>query len=343
MNYRRLITCITLLLALVALSATLAAGKPSQKPKPKKLYTIGTSQLPGEWCDFGKTYTLGKQVPLNITVKSVEYSVGRIKAAGRYIWPTWDKKFLVIRFALHNPMPKERDVRTASIQWTAVDSEGKDRNQSFVGIDGSGDRLDQRIKPAQKLQCFAIIEVAAKGEVPKLMAAAFMDSAAPVARFDLHNKVKPIPAPYADPSDASGATPLDEVSGTMENTYMISGYDVKVDKVEFTEGDVAGHKPGKKFDYALVTVEYTSHLNRSGGLTSFAEMKDADQAPCPRSPGTLGETSDRMVQLEIKPEETIKCRLLFTVAKGVGLKSLSLKGEVGGRPVVIDLSAYKAP
>jgi len=72
-------------LLLGAGAVSFAATKP--KPKPK-LGTIGTAQLPGEWCKFGQAYTLGQARgsdanAMNVTLKSAEYTIGHVKVGDR--------------------------------------------------------------------------------------------------------------------------------------------------------------------------------------------------------------------------------------------------------------------
>ena len=59
--------------------------------------SIGTTQLPGEWCDSGKTYTLGKDNAVNLTLKSAEYTIGRVKVGSRV--------FSVFRHLAQSPPP----------------------------------------------------------------------------------------------------------------------------------------------------------------------------------------------------------------------------------------------
>ena len=54
-----------------------AAAKKKPAPPAKKggPVVLGTTQLPGDFGQFGTTYTIGKSYPLNFTLKSAEYSV----------------------------------------------------------------------------------------------------------------------------------------------------------------------------------------------------------------------------------------------------------------------------
>jgi hypothetical protein len=155
--------------------------------------------------------------------------------------------------------------------------------------------------------------------------------------------VQPLVAPYADPSDPSGATLVEQVQGgAVGNTYMTGPYDVKVDAVNFTT-DKIGDKPAPSDqEYCLLTMEYTNFGDPANVLHPQAKLKDTDSVSYDRAFDTLAATSYREIELKPGTGETVKFRLAFAVPKGVALQSLTLQ-EGGGRPVVIDLSTYKAP
>lgn len=350
MNRQHLILPLAaLVLATAVTTASLAAKTPIAKPKPKvksndtKLGTIGTSQLPGEWCDFGKTYTLGKNFPLNLTLKSAEYTLRSSRTDLTYVLPRRGEKLLVLHFTLQNPNPREGHVGRVSIDWTAVSAKSQDTVQGFVGIDGTGDRLEQGLKPGQKVECFAIIPVDCQGEVPKLMAAAHGDRAAPVARYDLRAKVKPLAAGYADPNDKTGATLLQEIPAVLGQSYPSGFWDVKVDSIEFRAEPFATEKLKKNEVYVVATLEYTNGTARPGSVAgNRIVLVDADGVRYNARNGTLSASSDRRIQVQTNGGETAKFRLAYLVPRGIGLKSLTISDDAAWS-LAFDLSAYKTP
>jgi len=349
-----LASALVFVFGMVSLSLAAAKPKPKPKPKPAKLGAIGTSQLPGAWCDFGKAYTLGRVKgsdanAMNLTLKSAEYTIGHVKVGERMFRPQEGEKLLVIHYSLHNPLPKEQHVNYATIGWTAVDSKSENKNQEYlgVGVEGTGVSLDQAMKPAQKVQVYAIIRVNCTGEVPKLMAARY-EVPAPVARYDLHGKVKPLPTPYADPSDKSGATVVKEIPGVVGVSYITGDFDTKVEKVDFATPPLGDEGYDANNDYVVITFECTywgegsGVMGGSGSPTSGMALKDADGVSYGIQYGPMPVSSTRKFDPMAKQGESIRFRLAFSVPKGVALKSLTLK-EFSGYPVVIDLSAYKTP
>lgn len=351
MNRRYASLSLVVLVVLLGTAAgSLAANKPKPKAKPK-LGSIGTAQLPGEWCDFGKAYTLGKADAMNVTLKSAEYTAGHVKLGGRFLWPNEGEKLLIIHYTLHNPLPREQHVDNATIAWTAVDAKSQNNNQEYPGVgvdDQAHNQLDQALKPAQKIEAFAIIRVAGEGTVPKLMAASGANAGAPVARYDLHGKVKPLPAPYADPSDQTGATVAKVIPGVFGTFYTTGNFDTKVEKVDFATPPFADEGFDANNDYVVVTFECEYFGEGAGGMggsvapTSGMALKDADGASYTIQYGPMPVSSNRSFEPSVKQGESIRFRLAFSVPKGVALKSLTLK-EYSGYPVVMDLSAYKTP
>ena len=336
-------------------TVSLAAKKPpAGKPKPKsnnvKLGSIGTSQLPGQWCDFGKTYTLGKANAINLTLTSAEYTIHAVSVGDRFFWPQERQKLLVLHYTLHNPLPAERRVDHTTIDWTAVDANDQNKNQEYlsVGVQSTGKQLNQVMKPAQKIQVYAIIRVISQGEIPKLMAANHEDTKAPIARYDLRGKVKPLEPPYADPNDKTGATMVKEVPGVIGTFYTTGIFDSKVDAVDFANPplDDEGYESGNV--YVIVTLEFkliaegSSGLTGSGAPTSDMVLKDVDGISYQYKYGPMPVSSTRHFSPIINQGDSLKFRVAFSVPKGVGLKSLTLK-EFYGYPVVIDFSAYKTP
>ena len=83
----------------------------------------GTQQLAGGVGVFGEAVTLGKDSPLNFTLRSLEYAAGRI-AIGREVWQSNAKqKLLIMRLTAQNPQ-KNKDITldNSSFIFTTVDS-----------------------------------------------------------------------------------------------------------------------------------------------------------------------------------------------------------------------------
>ena len=107
------------------------------------------------------------------------------------------------------------------------------------------------LKPAQKVDLYTYIVVAAGGEIPKLIV---KRGDGPVLRYDLRGKVKALPAPFADPSDSTGSTALKEVPAQMAAYAPTGVFDVKVESATYTDATYADHEPEEGTRHLLVTV-----------------------------------------------------------------------------------------
>ncbi len=238
-------TTAALVLGLATLAAVMggvAAGAAKKKPPaPQKRVVQGTSQLKGDQGELGLTYTLGKESPINFTLKSCEYLAERKRIGADYYVPTAEEKLLVVHFTLQNPQPSERGVGWSVCSFTAVDA--TDTNREYpqnIGVESTQEALSLDLKPAQKLDAYTIITVPARGEVPKLIVKA-QDQL--VIRYDLRKKVKGLAAPFGDPADKSGATALADVPAVVGTYCPVGMWDARLDSTSYTTGAIKEEAP----------------------------------------------------------------------------------------------------
>jgi hypothetical protein len=236
----------TALIAFGLLSSNCIAAK-------TKIGAIGTTQWAGGDGVFKRPYSLGeKGNKMNITLKSAEYTVGLVAIGDHVFIPKEKEKLLVIHYTVHNPEKKEQSAFWATFHFTAVDSEDANHEYSqYVGQETNKKALNMRLKPAQKVEAYAVIKVGANGEVPKLIV---KRGNGPVLRYDLRGKVKPLPAEYADPSDPTGATALQTITGTIGTYYHAGEYDFRINSIEVKTEAVGENKPAKNKAFAVANV-----------------------------------------------------------------------------------------
>ncbi len=153
------------------------AKKPAKKPakaaakKATGPVVLGTTQLPGDFGKIGQTYTMGGSYPLNFTLQSVRYTAERFTVQNNTYVPADDQKLMILRYTVHNPMPREQRYYWADLKFTAVDA--IDTNHEFItAVRRAGVKeqsFSQQLKPAQKVEIEAAILVPANGEIPKLI------------------------------------------------------------------------------------------------------------------------------------------------------------------------------
>jgi hypothetical protein len=297
------------------------AAKPASGP-----VVLGTTQLPGDFGKIGTTYTIGAREPINFTLKSAEYSVTpRTFGQNTYV-PKADQKLLVLHYTVHNPVPREQGYDWSDIRFTAVDA--RDTNHDGIQAvvrDGESLPLSIALKPAQKLDVVAAILVPAEGVVPKLIVE--REKGAPVIRYDLRGKVKPLPAPIADPADASGATARKEVP-TPAGQFVPTGvFDTRLDEVAYTDQSLFKREPGKGNRWITATFTIKNRTNRPQRYywaDFLPDLRDADGEKAKYTQALLKATRDELAQDDLAPGEETRIRFFFPLPNNVAGKTLKL-------------------
>lgn len=307
-----------------------AAGKgkpPAKKPtKSGGPIVLGTKQMPGDFGKLGTTYTIGKTLPLNFTLKSADYSVAPV-TIGQNTWvPKSDEKVLLLHYTVHNPLPDEQPYYWGEITFTAVDSQ--DKNHSYIqGVvrEGEQKELNTRLKPAQKVDVAAAIIVPAEGVIPKLIVE--RQKGSPVIRYDLRDKVKPLPAPFADPADTTGATARKEVAAQAGTFYPTGAFDTRLDEVAYVPGPLKGHEAGagKRFLSAVFTIKNRTIADKSYIWSDFMpDLRDADGEKVAYNQEMLKATRDEAARGTLAPGEEARVRFFFPLPADVMGKTLRI-------------------
>jgi hypothetical protein len=347
----------------IPLSALVAAGVPVKTTGSRIDLTLGagsttdavagTSQLVGGAGLLGKTYTIGKRAPLNFTLKNAEFSLKRIDIGGSKFAPELSQKLLILRFSVQNPQKQDQDFSSSSLRWTAVDS--KDVNVSpepfgspYVARDGEFVPLQVRLKPAQKIDAYAILTVSGAGVIPKLIVQSNNDDQSPVVRYDLKDKVKALPAPYNDPSDPSGATALNSINAKTGEYVPMRFSSLRLDSLSFVETFDKRTAPENKrwlmLNLSIKNEVATGGSNLDVGPCSFEVLFTAsdDETESDQRCGLNLYKSAREEPLAsaVPPGGELRFRMVFAVPKDIGGKSLAVTEE-RARTVVFDLSSLK--
>ena len=155
--------------------------------------TQGTTQLAGDWGEFGKAYTLDKDDPIVFTLRDVVVSPsGVIAMCEDEFEPEEGNIFLTVKYTLHNPQHDDYPVtgNGSFIVFTLVDSNGKNYTHcNYAAQEKDNSNLDGvRLKPAQKVDVFTLIEVPKNAQIHKLIVEPYENE--PVVRYDLREKLK---------------------------------------------------------------------------------------------------------------------------------------------------------
>jgi hypothetical protein len=292
-------------------------------PKATGPIVLGTTQLAGDFGKLGTTYTIGKNKPLNFTLKSAEYTISPLMV-GHNIWvPKSDQKLLVLHYTIHNPVPREQSYSWSEIHFTAVDAQ--DKNQEMiqaVSREGTNEPYAVRLKPAQKIDVTAAILVPAEGVVPKLIVE--REKNEPVIRYDLRDKVAALPAAI---SPAPGVDAPKDVSAQPGTFYSTGVFDMRLDEIAYISGTVAGQEPkkGERFLTATFTLKNRTAQKQTYYWGHFvADLKDADGEKSPFVQALLKATRDERTDGSLESGEEGRVRFFFPVPENVTGKTVRI-------------------
>lgn len=306
---------------------------------------------------FGEAYLVsdgGEYGPVNITLTRVEYSAGRFTIAGRgTVVPRPDEKLLLLHYRIQNPN-HSIFYFTSRPLFQTVDTDDQIRDDI-----GDSRREDQKekvsatLKPGQSLEnLITCAVVPAQGPLPKLvLTLGRVGADEESVTYPLgtgKNLVRPIPAPYADPADSSGATARAEVPAQMGTAYIAGGYDIALLSASFAPGpfDSISAGDGQRFLVATITVTNRNWEDTYFDASLAATLATSDDVK------TSGFTPLEAVHnvyfdgKELAPGQSITVRLAFPMSQGACARTLKLAerlDDLGGlsHALVYDLSGVK--
>jgi len=279
-------------------------------------------------CEIGTLYKMGIKTPINIVVNSLDYSVGRVKVAGKYIRPLLGEKLLAVHYSVKNPGKSNILVGQTGIDWLPVDSNNVSGKKLAACVEQTGDSLNQNsLLPDKTLDCVVYFRMPIKGVASKLTMSPYGEKLD--AYYNLDGKVNHIPVPYCDVDDPTGSTPQMNVVGKKGTAYMVGDYDINVISIERTDKPVDNLTLEAGKVYALVTIELKAFTL---GAYSFSGsnilLKDANDQAYSKL-GIVSTTSLNRITLNPEPGETIRCRMLYKVPKNADLTNVIMKEDTG--------------
>ncbi|GGR30919.1 hypothetical protein [Deinococcus ruber] len=328
----------------LALGAALLPGAhaaPSvATPSPRVVQ--GTTQQDGENARPGQTFTIGKQNPLNFTLRSAEYSTGRVVIGNTVYFPAASEKLLILHYTVHNPQPKEQRYYWADVNFTAVDAQ--DRNHNFVQAvarEGTSEPLELKLKPAQKVEVMTVIRVPAAGPVPKLIVQRSGDEQ--VLRYDLRGEVRKLSAPFADPADASGTSALPLPRTAAGTLVPLGALDVRLEDVHFSSETLGGRVPSAGHRYLVATFTLKNPLPndaRYSWSSLTPNLKDAEGEKVAYNQQMLKATHDEAASGTLSSGEEVKVRYAFELPLDVAADTLSVS-DSSGRGYTYDVTSAR--
>lgn len=288
----------------VVLASGAAAQKPKPKPPVKPVPTQNQTKVQGQQKGlpgvFGETYTLKSE--WNLTLVSAAYSLAP-QDGTHELHANAEQKFIVFRYRIKNASKMEREP-LSHLDVTLVDAKGNNyedaifavRASTRVGLSGTlkpGQGLDDLIAARQIPNDAKIVKVivnegratVAGEQVIRYFMAGATDTEAG-GKPDPRNAIAPIPAPFADPKDPSGATALVEFKGAMKSPVPLGHADASVESIQFARkfGEMEA-EDGKRFLIATVKLKNLARSplnldpgNGTGpvGIGAYLKIVDGD-------------------------------------------------------------------
>ncbi len=305
----------------------------------------GTTQQNGGEGVLGQTYTLCKGSggnAVNYQITKLEYSVGN------YLYDGGDKndildpskKALVIYLTVQNPEKSEIYVDGAKIHFSGVDS----KNQNVSGDNywyeqGTLRAASTNLRPAQKISVFTRIVLDNDVSLPKMIVD---DCNNAVWRYDLRDKIAPIPAPFADPNVPNGSSAL-KIFPAQFGAYYPGRTNFRLDKIEFSTApwfDGSNPPEGGKWLIVYFTVQNPTKQPQSLGQ-SVLSFLDQDGIESSQSGWVYRASRDTGIgEIQLPANGEIQLRALAEVPQGAEVKKVHLTWDYT-RTAELDTSSLK--
>lgn len=279
----------------------------------------------GEW---GKTYRMRQYQPLHFTLNSANYSVEPVTIGGKCFTVNGDEKLLVLHFKVKNPGKTKCTARYDMLPIAAIDGAKVSRPQRQAwGVEETGELAAFDLEPNQEVSLFNVIAVPAKGEPVTILVKSNRDNDGPELPYDVAGHVPALPAPFADPSDPTGATALQEIAAKRGAAYPCCFFSIKVEDMGFVTtqlGETRLAEGERYFVCGLRAKNMTpdEHLLRHDMLQPVLVTEARERMTYK---GMLHEDNDRPVAQPLRPGEEMPVRLYFVVPKGAAPAELMIQ------------------
>lgn len=290
----------------------------------------GQPQLPGENGQLNVNYKMGKDNPMYFRLLSATFTTAPVVFGDNLFTCTAAEKILLLRFTIQNPNKTDLFVRGDQLTMMVVDAMNVNHDVHATWGDAEHHQVvDLNLKPGQKIEAYATVNVPAKGIVPKLIVQAGGNDL-PVLRYDLHGKLTPLTPPFADPADQSGMTALEEVPAQLGAGYAYHKFNITVEKFETVAKAFGEYAPPEDGSFYVATLL----IKNAAPTTSFLrgdqitpELTSTDGETLDYRSVMLFATTDRVIDQDMKIGQEMRVRILFDLPKGVTPQTMTIKED----------------
>lgn len=149
----------------------------------------------------------------------------------------------------------------------------------------------------------------------------------PILRYDLRGKIVGLPAPIADPADATGATALETVPGAAGAAYPYANFDITVEGFGYSNKPLTDEELEEGQRYLFVTVLMKNKSASETYLrwdTVTPLVTDGDGAEL-HYKDMFFASANRGIAQNVKAGQEMRVRLVIEVPEGSTPAKLALK------------------
>jgi hypothetical protein len=167
-----------------------------------------------------------------------------------------------------------------------------------------------------------------------------------VLRYDLKdkegvNKVKPLPAAYADPADPSGYTALAKIKGVAGTSYPVGMFSFKFNKAELSSATQMGENTLYEGEQFYVVSTSLKNISAAGQFFRWdaidTNLVDGDGVALGAACDLFQASKDKSFQAEIAAGQELTLRFIFKVTADSDIKTFTATAAGGGRTFEFDV------
>jgi hypothetical protein len=310
------------------------------------------SQLAGSDGKIGTLYSIGQRSPLAVNLASTEFSVMPVAIGANKLVPNGEQKLVIVRFSVQNPQKTDVEFSSRALRFTLSDEQSAttspDPNAGLLFVAREGDVMpfQGNLKPAQKLNVYAVLVVSGAANINKLILQRAGEANAPVVRYAITPRGLSAPIAGAAPYIA-----LSQVNGQLNTYYPSSEAEIKLESAGFSATERLNQlAPSSGKRWLVLNFAARNPFTASGVKVAYGpcfmslaltDQNDERQSSDYCNTPLFRPSRDERFSGELNSGEEVRFRIGFQVANTANIESLTLQVGRDGRSYRFDLSSVR--
>lgn len=249
------------------------------------------------------------------------------------------ERLLILTFTVQNPLSREQRLGASSFSFTAVSPD--DENSEFRGYLLHGTkktRLDQDLKPAQKVKCIAVFPIYATGPISKLLV---RRGTGAVLRYDLSDKTQKMTSVFSP-----DGIDLGDVGPTLKPGDPAAGmgpFAVSYEGISYTTEPILGQAPSPGERYLCVDVKFTNAMLMPApiGFQFFTpELLDGNGEKISWNSELISRTNTARLSQDVAPWDSVGGRYYFRIPSGRAPRVCRFTHQPSQRKLSFDVQGH---